>query len=81
MIPEELNSVSIDPANVEYLASASRIAAGVRCADVGDSAVAEAGTPIMANSVLADFNKEFARGQFGSSGRFATDMSAILRTD
>jgi hypothetical protein len=63
------------------LASASRIAAGVKCAEVGESAVAEAGTPIMANSVLLDLSKELARGQFGSLGSFATDMSAILRTD
>jgi len=30
---------------------------------------------------LLDFSKELARGQFGSLGSFATDMSAILRTD
>ena len=59
-----------------YLASASRIAAGVKCADVGDSAVAEAGTPIMANSVFADLSNEFARGQFRSLESFATDMSS-----
>ena len=60
--------------------SASRIAAGVKCAEVGESAVAEAGTPIMASSDLADFKSEVARGQLGSLGIFATDISAILRT-
>ena len=80
MIPAELNSISDEPAKVEYLASASRIAAGVKCADVCDNAVAEAGTPIRANSDLADFNSEVARGQFGSLGISAADMSTILRS-
>jgi hypothetical protein len=43
--------------------------------------VADAGIPIMANSDLVSFNNEVARGQFGSLGIEATDISAILRID
>ena len=77
-MPESISSVFEEPAKVEYLANAWRIANGVNCAEVGESAVWNAGTPSYATSVFVDFNNLLARSQLGSFGKLAMGTSAIL---
>jgi hypothetical protein len=58
----------VDSANVEYLVSASRTVAGVKCAEVDESEVLYAGIPSRAKSALFRLLSKSvcARGHFSS---------------
>ena len=68
-------SMSAEVENVEYRASASLIAAGVKCALLSEIELSCAGTPIKAKSASLVFgeNKVLARAHLGSWG--SEDMS------